>query len=90
MVRLLHVHSVAEVRQDLLRTAVAGILLIRITGFASNQFTVFKCHTTSANPVFPVADVDVIELCHASILFGYSVLSCGLAASAARILVSQF
>ena len=87
---LLHVHGIAKVRQDLFRTTPAGFLFVRIAGFAAYQFAVFKCHTASANPVFSVADVDVIELCHASILSGCNVLSCGVAASAARILVSQF
>jgi hypothetical protein len=68
------VHGVPEIRQNLLRAAAAALVFIRVAGLASNQFAVFERHASSANPVFPVADVDMVELCHASILCGYRLL----------------
>jgi hypothetical protein len=68
--RLLHVHGIAEIRQNLLRAPLAAFVFIRAASFAPYQLTVFECHAASANPVFPVADVDMIELCHAFILMG--------------------
>ena len=61
-------HGIAEIGKDLLGTAAAGLVLIGVARLAPDQFTVFEGHTASANPIFPVADVDMIELCHASIL----------------------
>jgi large subunit ribosomal protein L28 len=84
------VHRVAKIRQNLFRAAAAGFVFIRVARLAPNQLAVFECHASSANPVFPVADVDMIELCHASILSRYNLLSCGTAVFTDRILVSQF
>jgi hypothetical protein len=71
------VHRIAEIGQNLLGAALAGIFLIRVASLASNQFPVFERHAPAAKPVLPVANMDMIELDHAAILRGYSVLGCG-------------
>jgi hypothetical protein len=84
------VHGIAKKRQNLLRAAAAGLVLIGIAGFAAEQLAIFEGHASSANHIFAVANVNVIELSHGTFLNGYSLFACGGATSAARILVSQF
>jgi hypothetical protein len=62
------VHGIAEIRENLLRTAAARFVFIRISGFAAYQFAVFKCHAPTANPFVPVPDVDMVKLSHAASL----------------------
>jgi large subunit ribosomal protein L28 len=47
------------------RASLAGFVFIDIARFAAKQFLVIEGHRPSANPVFSVAYVDVIEFGHA-------------------------
>ncbi len=69
-------HRFAEIRQYLAGAVLAGFLFIRIASFAPDQLAVFERQAASANPVLSIADVDMIELRHVSILCPYSGLGC--------------
>jgi hypothetical protein len=64
----LHVHGVAEVRQNLARAALAGVLFLRVARFAPDQLLVFEGHGSTAHPILAVTHVYVIEFSHAAVL----------------------
>jgi hypothetical protein len=61
-----HVHRVSEVGEHLLGAAPARILLIGVARFAPNQFLVFVCHGTTADPFFSFMNMNMVKFRHRS------------------------
>ena len=62
--RVLNVQWLAGVCQELLGATAARLVLIDITGLASNQFLVLVSHGPAADPFVFNADMNMIELGH--------------------------
>lgn len=62
----MNAHCFAEIAQQLLRTAAAGVFLIRIARLAMDQLLILKSHAAAAGPVFVLVCVDVIEFYQSS------------------------
>jgi len=73
----LHVHGIAEVRQDLLGAPQAGFGIRPDRGPRSESTPGPRTPCSGRKAILPVANVDVIEFRHAAILRSYSALSCG-------------
>jgi hypothetical protein len=58
----MHVHRIAEVADNPLRAQAAGLLFVGIAPFYMQQLLVPHGHAPSANPVFAVPGVNVIEI----------------------------
>ena len=67
-------HRLTKIRENLAGAVMTSFFFVRVAGLATDQFAVFKSHTSSANPVLPVADVDMIELGHSVYPYATSVL----------------
>ncbi len=55
-------HGVAEIRDDPLRAQAAGFLFVGIAPLDVQQLFLPDGHTSTANPVFTVPGVNVIEI----------------------------
>ena len=64
--KLLHVHRLAEIAQQLLGTTAAGLIFVDVARLASYQFLVVVGHGAPADPLVAFMDVDVIEFGHGS------------------------
>lgn len=55
-------HRIPEVADDPLGAQTAGFLLIGIASLAVQQLIIANGHASAADPVFPIAGVNVIEI----------------------------
>jgi hypothetical protein len=57
-----HVHGIAEIANNPLRAQTAGFFFVRIAPLDMQQLLIPDCHAASANPIFAVAGVNMIEI----------------------------
>ncbi len=62
------VHGFSKISKHLLGTTPARILLVRIAGFAPEQFLVFVGHGTAADPLASFMNMNMIEFRQGSTL----------------------
>ncbi len=58
----MHVHRVAEVADDSFRAQAAGFLFVGIASLHVEQLLFPDGHAPPANPVFPIAGMNMIEI----------------------------
>ena len=58
----MHMHRIAEIAYDSFGAQTACFVFVRIAALDMQQLLILDSHTAPANPVFPVAGMNVIEI----------------------------